>query len=183
MGSYKKRTFFSSDYHLSHGNVIKYDNRPFKNIDEMNETIITNHNEIVRDDDDLYFLGDFCFNFRDAEELMKQFKGNLFFIKGNHDKKDMIKLYQKYGTYLGEQKMIKVNEQEIVLNHYAMRVWNKSHHGVWHLYGHSHGSLPDDSNSLSFDVGCMLYDYKPLEFQQVKDIMSKKTYKPKDHHR
>jgi hypothetical protein len=32
--------------------------------------------------------------------------------------------------------------QPIVLCHYAMRVWNRSHHGAWHLYGHSRGNLP-----------------------------------------
>lgn len=180
-----KKTYFSSDYHLSHHNVIRYDNRPFKDIDHMNKTIITNHNKIVKKTDDVYFLGDFCLGKRkgEVEELLEQFNGNLHFIKGNHDHHDSVKLFGKYGVYLGEQKMIKVGDQEIVLNHYSMRVWNKSHHGVWHLYGHSHGSLPDDPNSLSFDVGCMLHDYKPLEFEQVKEIMSKKQYKPKDHHR
>ena len=64
-----------------------------------------------------------------------------------------------------------------------MRVWNKSHHGAWQLYGHSHGSLPDDPNALSFDVGCMLFDYEPLEFEDVKKIMSNKNYKPVDHHK
>ena len=35
-------------------------------------------------------------------------------------------------------------EQDIVLCHYAMRVWQKSHYGAWMLYGHSHGTLPDN---------------------------------------
>lgn len=174
--------YFSADWHLDHANVIKYDNRPFKNVEEMNKTIIDNYNNIVKPNDNFYFLGDFCFNIRNAEAHLEKLNGNLFFIRGNHDKKDMIRLYQKYGTYLGEQKKIKVQGQEIVLNHYGMRVWDKSHHGTWALYGHSHGSLPDDPNSLSMDVGCMLFDYKPLEFAQIKEIMSKKTWKPIDHH-
>lgn len=174
--------YFSADWHLDHANVIKYDNRPFKNVEEMNKTIIDNYNSIVKPNDNFYFLGDFCFNMRNAESHLEKLNGNLFFIRGNHDKKDMIRLYQKYGTYLGEQKKIKVQGQEIVLNHYGMRVWDKSHHGTWALYGHSHGSLPDDPNSRSFDVGCMLFDYKPLEFAQVKEIMARKTWKPIDHH-
>jgi calcineurin-like phosphoesterase family protein len=174
--------YFSTDWHLDHANVIKYDNRPFKDVREMNKTIIDNYNKIVKPNDNFYFLGDFCFNIRNAEEHLSKLNGNLFFIKGNHDKQDMIRLYQRYGTYLGEQKKIKVQGQEIVLNHYGMRVWDKSHHGTWCLYGHSHGSLPDDPNSLSMDVGCMLFDYKPLEFAQIKEIMSKKTWKPIDHH-
>ena len=177
------KNFFTSDYHLSHTNVIKYDNRPFSSIEEMNEFIIDRQNTLVDDKDNFYFLGDFCFNHREAEYWIKQLKGNLFFIKGNHDNKDMIRLYKKYGTFLGEQTKIKIENQDIVLNHYAMRVWNKSHHGAWQLYGHSHGSLPDDPNALSFDVGCMLFDYEPLEFEDVKKIMSNKNYKPVDHHK
>lgn len=178
-----KKTYFSSDWHLDHKNVIKYDNRPFKSVDEMNETIIVNYNNIVKPEDDFYFLGDFSFNVKKMENHLSRLNGNLFFIKGNHDGKEHINLYKKYGIFLGEQKEIKVNNQSIILNHYSMKVWNKSHHGTWHLYGHSHGSLPDDKNSLSFDAGCMLFDYKPIEFEQVQKIMSKKEFKPIDHHR
>lgn len=177
------KNYFSSDWHLDHANVIKYDGRPFDNVDEMNDAIIDNHNKIVKPGDNFYFLGDFCFNNHHTEGFLQRVQGNLFFIKGNHDKRDTIKLYEKYGIYLGEQKKIKINEQEIVLNHYSMNVWDKSHHGVWHLFGHSHGSLPANNYSLSMDVGVMLHGYKPLEFSQIKEIMLTKKYKPIDHHR
>jgi calcineurin-like phosphoesterase family protein len=77
---------------------------------------------------------------------------------------------------------IAVEGQDITLCHYALRVFNKSHHGSWHLYGHSHGTLPDDPNSLSFDVGVDCHNYFPISLDQVKKIMSKKTWKPIDHH-
>ena len=176
------KNYFGSDWHIDHKNIIKYDNRPFSSIDEMNETIIENHNDIVRPVDNFYFLGDFCFSSR-TEYFLERLNGNLFFIKGNHDKQDTIKLYEKYGIYLGEQKKIKVEEQEIVLNHYSMNVWDKCHHGTWHLFGHSHGSLSNNPNSLSFDIGCMLFDYKPLEFKEVKRLIDLKTWKPIDHHK
>lgn len=44
---------------------------------------------------------------------------------------------------------VSINGQRIVLCHYAMRVWNHSSHGAWHLYGHSHGRLPSVDASLS----------------------------------
>jgi calcineurin-like phosphoesterase family protein len=50
-------------------------------------------------------------------------------------------------------------------------------------YGHSHGSLPDDNKSLSFDVGCDSHNYRPISYDEVKKIMSKKTFKPIDHHK
>jgi calcineurin-like phosphoesterase family protein len=72
--------------------------------------------------------------------------------------------------------------RDITLLHYALRVWNKSHYSSWHLYGHSHGSLPDDPNSMSFDVGIDCHNYTPISFEQVKAIMARKTYVPVDHH-
>lgn len=134
----KSKTYFSSDWHLEHKNIIKYNNRPFRSLEEMNNTIIQNYNNLVLDNDDFYFLGDFCFNDKRTEEFISQLRGNLFFIRGNHDNLKTISLYEKYGVYLGEQAKIIVNKQDIILNHYAMKIWNKSHYGAYCLYGHSH---------------------------------------------
>ena len=89
----------------------------------------------------------------------------------------------------------KYGKVKIVLMHYAMRVWNKSHWGMWHLYGHSHGSLPEDPKSMSFDVGVDAIakryavdgiinpdDYRPISYEEVKAIMEKKTFTSIDHH-
>lgn len=188
------KTYFSSDWHLGHANIIKYDKRPFDDTEEMDHTIMNNVVGQLQKGDRLYYLGDFAFT-RSANTMEGYIKAlalteaELFFIKGNHDKRDTIRLYERYGTYLGEQKKIKVmiererwEEQEIVLNHYAMRVWDKSHRGTWHLYGHSHHSLPDLEESLSFDVGINGWDYKLVSLEQVAERMAKKKYKPIDHH-
>jgi calcineurin-like phosphoesterase family protein len=176
------KNWFTSDYHLSHQNVIKYDNRPFKYaVGEMDEHIIQLQNETVEKGDNFYFLGDFCFDRQKTEWYLSRLKGNLFFIKGNHDKKDTIKLYQRYGVYLGEQAKINVEDQDIVLNHFGMRVWDRHHYGSWHLYGHSHGSLPPIGKSL--DVGCMLWDYYPIEFKQLKFLFETKQIHGIDHHK
>jgi calcineurin-like phosphoesterase family protein len=177
-----KNYWFSSDFHLGHVNVLKYDKRGFKNVEEMNNTIINNHNSVVAPDDDFYFLGDFSFDDRHTEEWIKQLNGNKFFIKGNHDHHTTRKLYSKYGTYLGEFYDGRIDGYAITLCHYAMRVWNKSHHGAIHLYGHSHGTLPDDQHSLSTDVGIMLNDYYPFNMNDIETIMSNKLFKPVDHH-
>jgi len=178
-----KNYYFTSDLHLGHTNILKYDNRPFSSIRDHDKTIINNWNSIVNDEDDIFFLGDFALTYPSyAENLMLQLQGNKYFIKGNHDKKDILKLYQKYGTYLGELKEIEINNQKIVLCHYAMLVWNRSHHGTWHLHGHSHHSLPIDKNSLRLDVGINGWDYIPISFGKVKEELSRRKFKSTDHH-
>ena len=61
--SYKfdgSKVFFTSDTHFYHGNIIRFCNRPFKDVEMMNETIISNWNNTVGQDDIVFHLGDFC---------------------------------------------------------------------------------------------------------------------------
>jgi calcineurin-like phosphoesterase family protein len=54
-----------------------------------------------------------------------------------------------------------------------MRVWDQSHHGSWHLYGHSHGKLPD--LGLSTDVGVDGHNFQPWSFEEVRAYFRSKT--------
>jgi calcineurin-like phosphoesterase family protein len=173
-------TWFTSDLHLGHANIIKYSNRPFADVEEMDNTIISNWNSKIQQYDHAWFLGDFCFtNVEKGQEYLNRLNGIKHLIIGNHDKTGV---QLKGWATIDDLKEIKINGQWITLCHYAMRVWNKCHYGTWHLYGHSHGSLPDDPNSLSFDVGVDCHNYTPLSFNDVKSIMATKTWKPIDHH-
>ena len=180
-----KKYFFTSDYHFMHNNVIRYDSRPFNDVHHMAETIINNHNSLVSNNDDFYFLGDFCFNRKYTEDYLSRLNGNKFFIKGNHDKSRDIAFYEKYGTYLGEQCKINIDKykQDIVLNHFSMRVWDKHHHGSIHLYGHSHGSLEKYPNGKSMDVFIGNNDYYPYEISEILSILNKRDIQKIDHHR
>ena len=64
----------------------------------------------------------------------------------------------------------------VVLCHYALKVWNASHWGTYHLYGHSHGMLPDDPKSRSFDVGVDCHNFYPLAYEEMKGIMKQKEW-------
>lgn len=77
--------FFSSDSHFSHANIIKYCNRPYKDIDEMNNALVDNWNSVVSVDDTVYFLGDFSLNIQ-ALEFGPLLNGKKIFISGNHDR-------------------------------------------------------------------------------------------------
>lgn len=78
--------YFTSDFHFNHANVIKYCNRPFETVDQMNEVLLKAWNEVVKPEDTVYFLGDFCFNPQKALEWLSKLNGEIIFISGNHDK-------------------------------------------------------------------------------------------------
>ena len=48
-----------ADSHFSHNNIIKYCNRPFKNVGEMNTVMMCKWNEVVGEEDLVYVIGDF----------------------------------------------------------------------------------------------------------------------------
>lgn len=122
---------------------------------------------IVKPTDKVYFLGDMFFykNMNIADAWLSQIPGNLFFIKGNHDHKETIKLYEKYGVYLGQQKMVKMSGHQVVLNHFPMRSWDGYHEGVHHLYGHHHGDIDrKDGYGRSMDVCIKSSHYFPFNY-------------------
>lgn len=83
-------TFFASDHHLGHANILNFVQkdgkpcRPFTDVDDMNETIIENHNRTVGPKDTCWFLGDVVIN-RRFLALVQRMNGRKRLILGNHD--------------------------------------------------------------------------------------------------
>lgn len=153
--------------HFGHSNIIKYCNRPFSSTHEMDETLLNNINRNVQSSDILYHLGDFCFGSR-IEFYRKQINcRQIHLVLGNHDK--LKNSDKKLFASISSLKEIKINNCTIVLCHYAMRVWNKSHHGSLHFFGHSHGGLGNTDKSI--DVGVDSWNYKPISLSKNLQIV------------
>lgn len=200
-----KSTWFISDTHFSHLNIIRYSKRPFADAASHDQTLIDNWNKHVKKEDLVYSLGDFAFRSKErAAEIRRQLRGQIHFIQGNHDSAAH-SIRESFASFQ-QVAMVKVQGQLIWLSHYAHRVWDRAHYGTWHLYGHSHHTLPDDPNALSLDVGVDatavrlgrpdLYgtgsvpdtglkpdDYRPVHFDEIAELMKRKTFVPVDHHR
>ncbi len=173
----ESNTFFLSDHHFFHKNIITFCNRPFETVDEMNAEMIRRHNEVVKPDDFVWFLGDFCFN-RDhaAIEILKQMNGVKGFIFGNHDK-DMRSESLKGHFQLGMFQGITITLQggsgdeifKIALSHFPQYIWDCAHHGAFHLFGHVHGnhrkSLWGDK---CIDVGADVWNFTPVNFKTIR---------------
>lgn len=176
--------WFTSDLHIGHANIIEYSNRPFEDVDEMNEAIVTNWNSVVRPGDLVYVLGDFALCDVDkATKTAKRLLGQKFLVFGNHDKrlrKD--KDFMDQWIWGKDYAEIKVADQKIILCHFPFLTWNGSHHGSWSLHGHSHGSLPPDTHARRVDVGVDCWNYFPVHFDELKKVMDKKVFKAVDHH-
>ena len=168
--------FFTSDTHFGHTNVLMYDKREYKNIIVHDEDLISKWNETVKDNN-IYFLGDFGLSSPGyLETIMNKLSGNKFFIKGNHDKKPMVHLYKKYGTFLGNLEEVVIEGKNIVLCHYALRTWRGSGRGSYHLYGHSHDNLDHTEYGKSMDCGVqsayrLFKERRPISFNEINNIL------------
>jgi len=153
--------WFTSDTHFDHANILKYSSRPFVTVEEMNESLIINWNSVVRPGDVVYHLGDFAF--RRHRYFAERLHGQIVLIEGSHDR--MAAAEGKAFQQVGPRHTVK-GEPDIILSHYAMRVWPRGHYGTWHLFGHSHGHLPP--HGKSFDVGVDAWDMWPVSLDQVR---------------
>ena len=170
--------FFTSDLHLSHANIIKYCNRPFDTIEEMDETIINNWNRVVTPKDTVYNLGDLSMHLPTDRlvEVLKRLNGRHVFIIGNHDGKNVTRALKELNIECHKMLEITVNDDEIgkqgiTLCHYPLLSWNCSHRGAWNLYGHHHGTTRGISHGLSprhLDVGQDKHNFTPISFHDVK---------------
>jgi calcineurin-like phosphoesterase family protein len=167
--------WFTADFHLGHANIIRYCGRPFATVEEMDQAILDRLNASVKVNDDLYFLGDFCLG---SQARVVAYRRRIrcqkiLAVPGNHDKQAR-KLKEEF-CWLDNLAEVSIHGQPIVLCHYALRVWNRSNRGSWHLYGHSHGRLPEMPTSLSMDAGVDTHDFRPWHYDEIDDLMRKKS--------
>ncbi len=147
-----------------HTNIIKYCNRPFRDVNHMNEEIIYRHNSVVRNGDTTIHVGDFGLGSASKiKGLIHRLNGNHVFLEGSHDR------WLKGAKQIWERHIEGIS---IICCHYSLRVWAKSHYNSYHLYGHSHGNLPSEGKSM--DVGVDTNNFYPYSFDDIKRIMKDK---------
>ncbi|MNF89970.1 Calcineurin-like phosphoesterase superfamily domain protein [compost metagenome] len=181
-------TWFTSDLHFFHKNIIKYCDRPWS-FEDQTEELIARWNSRVGVMDDVYHLGDFAFagfkKLNAVVDIINRLNGNIHFIRGNHCED---RLWQAIADrniahveWIKDFAEIRVEGQKLILCHYPLEVWNGSHHGSWHLHGHCHGSLPSVGKRL--DVGLDNHPEKTVfSFQEIREYMAGQVIAIKDHH-
>ena len=182
-----RKTFFTSDLHFGHENVIKFDNRPFKTVEEMDEELIRRWNAKVGKGDLVYVLGDMIWKSRngDAEQLIKSLNGQIILIKGNHDRflhnakakaaLAGVKDYDDISVHLEDG-----TTRRCILSHYYMPMYNGHIYQAIHLHGHSHTTeeasielqISDLLNKRGckneiYNVGCMHWNYEPVTLDEI----------------
>lgn len=199
------RVYFTSDTHFNHDKAFIYEARGYKNRYEHNDALIAKINEVVRPEDTLFHLGDFCLNITppEFESILSRINcNNIAYIWGNHNS-CIRRVYEdavttQYGrdvevypyaigklTYLGYYKEVIVNGHMIVIHHFPHQIWNQMQKGAWQLSGHSHYTNPTTQveypDNKILDVGWDGHG-KPLSFPEIQKIMMNKNHIKHDKH-
>ena len=142
--------FFIADPHFNHKRIIEICNRPFKDVDDMNISLVNNWNSVVTREDTVFVLGD-VYNFLETKDfkkidedaysfysLISSLKGHKYLIKGNHDR-DKGRLGQEWDS-IQDYAEITDGEYFVLMSHYPMMFYNRQHDGAVMLYGHVHNT-------------------------------------------
>jgi len=185
------RKLYIADTHFGHANILRYDNRPWLNVGQMDEDMVDNWNTAVDRDDDVFILGDVVWSKSKSRwvEVLEQLHGRKYIVKGNHDRPEVLAYLQDEGIITGwsDQLTVVDDGRDVVLNHSPMPFFINCHNSAWyHLYGHVHISFDNQvikhvrmqleelyqHPMRMYNVGCMIpgMKYAPKTLDEIIEI-------------
>lgn len=184
------RNFYIADTHFGHANVIKYDDRPFKDVEEMDAELIRRWNERVSPGDTVHILGDFIWRPPSRwNEIVPKLHGQKILIRGNHDPKALPAEVRKNLAGFMDYKKFRDGKYHVIMSHFPMLFYDRDYdqHTVM-LCGHVHTTgeselLEQFSRTIRayrdgarfvdraqiYNVGCMMpwMNYAPRTLEEI----------------
>ena len=166
--------YYISDLHFGHAQSIGFNNRPFNNVEEMDEFMINAWREKVKRTDDVYIIGDICYrNEKPAWWYVEQLTGHLHLVIGNHDR-ELLKDNRAVGRFVSIEKMMHIsdNKRQIHACHFPMAEWNGYYKNAWHVYGHIHNRIDTSAKFMSgfpkaLNAGADINGYVPVTLDEL----------------
>lgn len=190
---FENMNYYISDLHLFHEASIRFDDRPYANLEEMHADIVRKWNSKVNNGDTVYILGDMSMRGKNEDliALVAILKGKKILVRGNHDDVSDLRyrqLFQEICDYKEIRDSIGGKAYDLVLCHYPIFSWKHMRRGTILLYGHTHNSPEDEyfqkcldgmkENDCrhigegpiqAYNVGCMKprMNYEPRSLQEI----------------
>jgi calcineurin-like phosphoesterase family protein len=174
------RKFYTSDCHFGHHGILSHcpTTRPFSSVEEMDSAILNAINERVEKSDIIYILGDFSVGASTeyVAHVFHEIRCRKVLVLGNHDLDKKGRVLRSLSELSWDVPpthaiTIKDDDQLVHLSHYAHRVWQGSNRGSYHLFGHSHGTLPSQGRSLDVGLDAPDMDFQPKTFSEIRDLL------------
>jgi len=178
-------THFYSDPHFGHANVIEYSNRPFANVDKMDNELILRYNDNVGHHDVVLWLGD-CFlcPVEQAQDIMSYLNGTKLLVRGNHDRSAAAMARIGFSV-VADQMTLHIADRKVIAAHrpYAGVMSPEDEAGSRNpeppaplrakgqvlLHGHTHDKRKRRDNMIHLGVDA--WDYRPALFAEVETLV------------
>ena len=182
----------TSDPHFFHDNILRFSGMMkhrgsvYETVEQMNNALVAGFNEKADEKTVSFILGDFCFGYgkkgrERTAEILDQLVGHIILVGGNHDHKNTKDIFREQGHDVYDYYEFRDYENLIVMSHYPMGVWNKSHHGSVMMHGHCHGTYKAPGGRI-LDVGWDVHG-RVLGLKEAYAMMMKvPVYLGNDHH-
>jgi calcineurin-like phosphoesterase family protein len=182
--------WLTADWHLGHANIIRYCDRPFRDVAHMNEELIVRHNEVVKPDDTVIDVGDFSMSDKIVESVLSRLHGRRILVCGNHDRcfhkhKDarrwterylgfgFAEVHQRYDLLIAGQN-VRVEHLPYVADEHHKEKYKELRpvdDGRWLAHGHVHGLWQQRGRMLN--VGVDVWDYRPVALETIAERIQK----------
>lgn len=157
--------YLIADTHFGHENIIKYEERPFGNVEEMDRALIENWNNVVSKNSKVFHLGDVFLTHTERQfEIFNQLNGEITLIRGNHDSQSYHKLINRIGFKAVHDKYWL--SDKVVLTHRPMEV----NDDMLNIHGHIHGLFYKNSkwkDKNHFCASVELINYEPIHLAKI----------------
>lgn len=174
-----RNIWFTSDQHYGHSNILKFtDNtgnkvRTFDSVDQMNQEMIDKHNEVVKDNDLIYFLGDVSLHRATYHQILPKLKGTKRLILGNHDC-FKISEYSQYFQDISAVKRFREYSKHFICSHYPIHEYclfkaSEDAYDVYNVHGHIHTMNINDKRYINICVEQT--NYRPLHIDELLELM------------
>lgn len=182
---YEPKIFYTSDLHLGHKNILEYEHRPFKDVDDMTEEIIKKWNNKIGKHDFVYILGDFALknqymNKAKILECFKRLNGIKILVKGNHDNyltEEFVEdlHYDDNNTSIDNDSIIEILDKKriVILCHYPIEEWDGKFHNSYHVHGHIHSRDIIKHIPNRFNCGMDVRNFEPVTLDEMINAASK----------
>lgn len=185
-------TWFTSDMHFGHANIIRYSHRPFRDLDHMHAALIDRWNEVVQPEDTVWVLGDVAMGIIDESlAFVGRLNGRKLLLAGNHDRcwafhgpkhEPWIERYEAAGfaeVHQG-QMPFDLGGQSVELCHFPYNGDSQYEDryvearpvdtGAWLLHGHVHETWKQWGRMIN--VGCDVWDYRPVAASELAALIA-----------
>ena len=177
----KKGIWFTSDTHFGHKQVIKFCDRPYNSVEEMDEALIENWNSRVKPNDLVFHLGDFAMASKGRwKNLLSSLNGQKYLVLGNHDSvcwpgNYVMSMFKQVALKI----VLSIDSQIVYLDHYPYLCYAGTYNNsnIIQLFGHVHSGPRQvtgaDNERLQYlfpnqyDVGVDNNNYVPVSYQEI----------------